>query len=121
MTARSKKASRDDLESIAEKLDKLTDMMDSNSKFTEATLQKLVKEICEFRKSQEFLEKQYKDMKNHLKQTDDEMVRLRSEDKELRRNVQEQRDTTSENLEAINCLEQYDRRECLDIKGLVSA
>jgi len=68
----SKKTSRDDLESISEKLDKFTDMMDSNSnsKSTESLLQELVKEIRELRKSQEFLEKQYEDMKNHLKQTD---------------------------------------------------
>ena len=72
MATRSKKTSRDDLESIAEKL---ADMMDSNSKSTESSLQELVKEIRELRKSQEFLEKQYEDMKNHLKQTDGEMVR----------------------------------------------
>jgi len=42
MTTRSKKTSRDDLKSIAEKLDKLTDMMDSNSKSTESSLQELV-------------------------------------------------------------------------------
>ena len=63
MTTRSKKTSRYDLESIAEKLDKLTDMMDSNSKSTESSLQELVKEIRELRKSQEFLEKQYDDIK----------------------------------------------------------
>ena len=34
MTTRSKKTSRDDLEIIAEKLDKLTDMMDNNSMST---------------------------------------------------------------------------------------
>jgi len=68
MTTRSKKTSRDDLESIAEKLDKLTDIMDSNSKSTESSLQELVKEILELRKSQEFIEKQYEDTKNHLKQ-----------------------------------------------------
>ena len=79
MTTRSKKTSRDDLESIAEKLDKLTDMMDSNSKSTESSLQELVKEIRELRKSQEFLEKQYEDIKNHLKQTDGEMIRLQSD------------------------------------------
>jgi len=49
MTTRSKKTSRDDLESIAEKLDKLTDTMDSNSKSTESSLQGLVKEIRELR------------------------------------------------------------------------
>ena len=74
MTTRSKKTSRDDLESIAEKLDKLTDMMESNSKSTESSLQELVKEVRELRKSQEFLEKQYEDIKNHLKQTDGEMI-----------------------------------------------
>jgi len=68
MTTRSKKTLRDDLESIAEKLDKLTDIMDSNSKSTESSLQELVKEILELRKSQEFIEKQYEDTKNHLKQ-----------------------------------------------------
>ena len=77
----------------------------------------LVKEIREL----EFLEKQYEDMKNHLKQTDGEMVRLRSENKELQRTVQELRKTTSDNQEAINSLEQYGRMECLEIKGLVSA
>jgi len=46
------------------------------------------------------------------------MVRLRSENKELQRTVQELRKTTSENQEAINSLEQYGRRECLEIKGL---
>jgi len=74
MTTRSEKTSRDDLESIAEKLDKLTDMMDSNNKSSESSLQELVKEIRELRKSQEFLEKQYEDIKNHLKQTDGEMI-----------------------------------------------
>ena len=68
MTTRSKKTSRDDLESIAEKLDNLRDIMDSNSKSTESSLQELVKEILELRKSQEFIEKQYEDTKNHLKQ-----------------------------------------------------
>jgi len=97
MTTRSKKTSRDDLESIAEKLDKLTDRMGSNNKSTESSLQELVKEFRELRKSQEFLEKQYEDMKNHLKQTDGEMVRLPSENKELQRTVQELRKTTSEN------------------------
>ena len=63
MTTRSKKTSRDDMEIIAEKLDKLTDMMDSNSKLTESSLKELVKEIRELRKSQEFPEKQYEDMK----------------------------------------------------------
>ena len=87
MATRRKKTSRDDLESIAEKLHKLTDMMNSNNKSTESSLQELVKEIRELRKSQEFLEKQYEDMKNHLKQTDGEMVRLRSENKELQRTV----------------------------------
>jgi len=82
MTTRSKKTSRDDLESIAEKLDKLTDMMDSNSKSTESLLQELVNEMRELRKSQELLEKQYEDIKNHLKQTDGEMIRLRSENKD---------------------------------------
>jgi len=38
-------------------------MMDSNSKSTESSLQELVKEIRELRKSQEFLEKQYDDIK----------------------------------------------------------
>jgi len=117
MTTRSKKTSRDDMEILAEKLDKLADMMDSNSKSTESSLQELVKEIRELRKSQEFLEKQY-DMKNHLKQTDGEMIRLRSENKELQRTVQELRKTTSDNQEAINSLEQHGRRECLEIKGL---
>ena len=93
----SKKTSRDDLESIAEKLDKLTDRMGSNNKSTESSLQELVKEFRELRKSQEFLEKQYEDMKNHLKQTDGEMVRLPSVNKELQRTVQELRKTTSEN------------------------
>jgi len=90
-------------------------MMNSNSKSTEATLQVLVREVCELQ-SQEFLEKQY-DMKNHLKQTDDKMVRLRSENKELQRTVQELRNTTAENLEAINYIEQYGRRQCLETKG----
>ena len=49
MSTRIKKTSRDDLESIAEKLDKLTDTMDSNSKSTESSLQGLVKEILELR------------------------------------------------------------------------
>jgi len=93
-------------------------MMDSNSKSTESSLQELVKEIRELCKSQEFLEKQYDDMKNHLKQTDNEMVRLRSENKELQGTVQQLKNTTSENLEAINYLEQYGRKECLEIKGL---
>ena len=84
MTTRSKKTSRDDMEIIAEKLDKLTDMMDSNSKLTESSLEELVKEIRELRKSQEFLEKQYEGMKNHLKQTDGETVRLRSEKRNSR-------------------------------------
>ena len=57
-------------------------------------------------------------MKNHLKLTDVEMVRLWSENKELQKNVQELRKTTSENQEAINSLEQYGRMECLEIKGL---
>ena len=109
---------RDYLECIAEKIDKLTDMMDSNSKSTESSLQQLVKEIRELRKSQEFLEKQYEDVKNLLKQSDGEMVRLRSENKELQRTVRELRKTTSENQEAINSLEQYGQRECLEIKGL---
>jgi len=52
MTTRSKKTSRDDLESIAKKLDKLIDMMDSNSKSTQSLLQELVNEIRELRKSQ---------------------------------------------------------------------
>jgi len=116
MATRSKKTSRGDMEIIAEKLDKLTDMMDSKS--TESSLQELVKEIRELRKRQEFLEKQYEDMKNHLKQTDGEMVRPRSENKELQRTVQELRKTTSDNQEAINSLEQCGRRECLEIKGL---
>jgi len=77
-----------------------------------------VKEIRELRKSQEFLEKQYEDVKNLLKQTYGEMVRLRSENKELQRTVRELRKTTSENQEAINSLEQYGQRECLEIKGL---
>ena len=45
-------------------------MMDNNSKSTESSLQELVKEIRELRKSQEFLAKQYEVMKNQLKQTD---------------------------------------------------
>ena len=46
------------------------------------------------------------------------MIRLQSENKELQRTVQELKKTTSENQEAINSLEQYGRRECLEIKGL---
>ena len=67
MTTRSKKTSRDDMEIIAEKLDKLTDMMDSNSKSTESSLQELLKEIRELRKSEEFLEKQYEDFLNNMR------------------------------------------------------
>jgi len=45
---------------------------------------------------------------------------LGSENQELQ-SVQELRKTTSENQEVINSLEQYGRRECLEIKGLASA
>ena len=55
------------MEIIAEKLDKLTDMMDSNSKSTESSLQELLKEIRELRKSEEFLEKQYEDLLNNMR------------------------------------------------------
>jgi len=60
-------------------------------------------------------------MRNHLKQTD-EIIRLWSENKELWKTVQELRNTTLENVEAITCLEQYGRSlQCLEIKDLVSA
>jgi len=56
-------------------------------------------------------------MQNHFKQTDDEMVRFRSENKEHRRTVQEPENTTSKNLELINCLQQYGLRKYLEIKA----
>ena len=51
-------------------------MMDYNSNSTQSALQELVKEFRELCKSQEVFEKQSEDMKDHLKQTNDQTVRF---------------------------------------------
>jgi len=119
MTSKSKYAQREDLDSINEKLDKLTSMLDDNIKNTDHSIQELMSEVKEMRKSQQFIEQQYEDMKAKLAANGKELTQLRAENKDLKAAVQQLQAACTQSKEDINDLEQYGRRECLEFKGLV--
>jgi len=68
---------------ITGKLDKRSKPLVENSR----TLVQLIEEIREILKSHEFLSDQYKEMKNHLHSTDEEVKTLRIENQDLKDHV----------------------------------
>jgi len=109
-----KTTTKQDVEGILAKLDKLTETLAGNG----VSLSQLVTDVKELRESQKFLSEQYDDMKKQLQSSQKEVKALRSENQDLHKRVQHLEQSASQAHEAVNNLEQYGRRECLEFQGL---
>jgi len=107
-------ATKVDVKNINDKLDKMLKTLVANS----STLDKLIEEMREIRKSQQFLSDQYEEMKKHLHSTDEEVKTLRIENQDLKDHVCKLEAQSGQMQEDMNNLEQYGRRECLEFQGL---
>lgn len=97
------------------KLDKLKPKIDNSTENTAACLKISTAEVEELTKSIKFM---FEEMKSKLDRNDEEMGKLRAENATLTRVVHGLTQTNKENRTAIDNLDQYGRRECLEIKGL---
>jgi len=102
---------------VNELVGKLNNVMETLAKSSSA-LTELILEMRELRKSQQFLSEQYEDMKRTLKSSTEEVKALRSENQDLKGRVQKLEDASCQTQEALNDLEQYGRRECLEFQDL---
>ena len=109
-----KTTTKQDVEGILAKLDKLTETLAGNG----VSLSQLVTDVKELRESQKFLSEQYDDMKKQLQSSQKEVKALRSENQDLHKRVQHLEQSSSQAHEAVNNLEQYGRRECVEFQGL---
>ena len=104
--------------SLSDKLEKFTETISFFQRNTADKLSMLVNEIQKVRKSQEFLNEQYEEMKNELnciKQTNKE---LQTENKYLKETLLGLK-SQNETLElSVNELAQYSRRPCLEFQGI---
>ena len=107
-------ATKGDIKTIFEKLDKISRSLADNS----SSLAQLTEEIRELKKSQQFLSEQYEDVKEKLQWKDKEVKDLHAENRNLKEQVQKLGLQSNQTEEYLNDLEQYGRRECLEFQVL---
>jgi len=107
-------ATKQDVNEPAGKLNTVMETLDKSS----SAVTELIMEMRELRKSQQFLSEQYEDMKRTLQSSTEEVKALCSENQDLKDHVQKLEDASCQTQEALNDLEQYGRRECLEFQGL---
>jgi len=106
-------ATKQDVNELAGKLDKVVEYLSKNK----SALIELIQEMRELQKSQQ---KQYEDMTCTLHSSTKEVKSLRSENQDLKDRVQQLDDAFClKTQKAINDLEQCGWWECLEFQGLV--
>jgi len=107
-------ATKQDVNELAGKLNTVMETLDKSS----SALIELIMEMRELHKSQQILSEEYEDMKCTLQSSTEEVKALRSENQDLKDRVKKLEDASCQSQEALNDLEQYGRRECLEFQGL---
>jgi len=104
--------------SLSDKLEKLTETIRLFQRNTADKLSILVNEIQEVRKSQEFQNEKYEEMKNEMSSIKQTNKELQTENKYLKKTLLGL-ESQNEALElSVNELEQYSRRPCLEFQGI---
>ena len=81
-------------------------------------LQPLYATISELQRSMEFINFKYEQMRSDLELTNKEMEKTKSENKMLKNEVLNLRNQVKNQQNVIHDMEQYSRRECLEIRGI---
>ena len=104
----------EDLIKEVKNLDQSLKSMNTNSS---TSLAKMFEELKEIRKSQQFLSDQYEEAKERLATAENKITQLSKENDDLTiRTCNLEKDNKLLQM-AINDLEQYSRRDCVEIKG----
>lgn len=81
-------------------------------------LQPLIATISELQRSMEFINHKYEQMRSDLELTNKEMDKTKIENKMLKGEVLNLRNQVNNQQNVLNDMEQYSRRECLEIRGI---
>ena len=104
--------------SLSDKVEKLAETISLFQRNTADKLSILVNEIQEVRKSQEFQNEKYEEMKNEMSSIKQTNKELQTENKYLKETLLGLK-SQNETLElSVNELEQYGRRPCLEFQGI---
>ena len=105
----------EDLIKEVKNLDQSLKSMNTNSS---TSLAKIFEKLKEIRKSQQFLSDQYKEAKERLATAENKITQLSKENNDLTiRTCNLEKDNKLLQM-AMNDLEQYSRRDCVEIKGI---
>ena len=103
---------------LAEKFEKLTSTVNLSQEKLDKKLSSLMDEVKEVRKSQEFLSERYDEMEKEIAQMKKSNKDLQEENKALKENVNVLKQHNGQMEMAVNSLEQYSRRCCLQFQGI---
>ena len=81
-------------------------------------MQPLYTTISELQRSMEFINFKYEQMRSDLELTNKEMEKTNTENKMLKNEVLNLRNHVNNQQNVIHDMEQYSRRECLEIRGI---
>ena len=104
-----------DEKSLEKVLDKL---LDKKLKPIKVELKLFSSTMLKIEESMEFLSNQYDDLITRIVNLEDEKIILTKEKEEMKRELNSMKNEVRQSSSGLNDLEQYSRRECLEIRGI---
>lgn len=106
------------MENLSEKLHSVDSELKIMNSNTTSSLATIFEELKPIRTSLEFLSKQWEEAKGRLQAAENKIISLTKDNLELKDTTTKMREENRDLKLALNNLEQYGRRDCIEIKGV---